>query len=184
MKIQIFPSAIALLLLSSLPGPLNAQSHKEVDEAQKIKDTILHLDSLFWEAYNKCEVEKFEAFFTEDLEFYHDKGGITKSRDKLLESSRNGLCGNENWQLRRELVEGSQLFYPLQKNGVIYGAILSGEHLFFVNEKDKEEFLDGIALFTHLWLLEDGMWKMSRVLSYDHQPATHNPNDKSLSQTD
>ena len=54
---------------------------------------------------------------------------------------------------------------------MVYGAILSGEHVFYVRQKGKPEVLDGRAKFTHLWLLKDGVWKMSRVLSYDHGPA-------------
>ena len=186
MKLKFYSPAIVLLLLFSFSGVglLEAQSPNENREDPQSLQTILHLDSLFWEAYNNCQIDKFQDFFTNDLEFYHDKGGITKSREKLLETTRNGLCGNEDWRLRRELVKGSLRLDPLHKNGELYGAILSGEHLFFVNEKDKKEYLDGIALFTHLWLLEEGVWKMSRVMSYDHRPASHNPNERSLSHTD
>ena len=71
------------------------------------KKTILKLDSLFWTAYNSCDVDKFPDFLTKDLEFYHDKGGLTRTSAKLVEQVKNGLCGNENIRLRREAVEGS-----------------------------------------------------------------------------
>jgi hypothetical protein len=61
--------------------------------------------------------------------------------------------------------------FALRDGGVVYGAVLSGEHRFYVREGDKPERLDGQAIFTHLWLVKDGAWKMARILSYDHGPA-------------
>jgi hypothetical protein len=118
-----------------------------------------------------------ETFFTEDLEFYHDKGGLTTPRIKLIESIRNGLCGNENFWLRREAVPGSVRVFPLNN----YGAILSGEHVFYVNEKGKKERLDGLAKFTHVWQFKSNVWRMSRVLSYDHGPAPYRNGRKEIS---
>jgi hypothetical protein len=43
--------------------------------------------------------------------------------------------------------------------------------VFYIKEAGRDEFLDGHAKFTHVWLLKDGAWKMSRVLSYSHGPA-------------
>jgi len=108
-----------------------------------------------------------DAYFTEDLEFYHDKHGLTTGRSNLLDSVRSGLCGPGPSRLRRELVEGSLKAYPLHN----YGAILSGEHFFHISEPGKAERRDGVARFTHVWRHEDGAWRMSRVLSYDHRPA-------------
>jgi hypothetical protein len=60
--------------------------------------------------------------------------------------------------------------FPLSNGQAIYGAVLTGEHIFYVIEKNKER-LDGISKFTHVWVLKDGQWKMNRILSYDHQSA-------------
>jgi hypothetical protein len=49
--------------------------------------------------------------------------------------------------------------------------VLSGEHYFYVNDKGKPEYRDGMAKFFHVWLLKDGTWKMARVVSYDHRQA-------------
>jgi hypothetical protein len=145
---------------------LNAQSNT-ADEAQKITTTILHLDSLFWLAYNSCDVEKMTTFFTEDVEFYHDKGGLTNSRATLMENTKKGICASSDFRLRREPAEGTVKVFPLND----YGAIITGDHYFFINEKGKQEYRDGLAKFTHVWRLKDNEWKMHRVLSYDHQPA-------------
>jgi hypothetical protein len=59
----------------------------------------------------------------------------------------------------------------MHANGKLYGAVISGEHLFYNTTKGGPEALAGRARFTHMLLLKDGAWKMSRVLSYDHGPA-------------
>ncbi len=47
---------------------------------------ILHLDSGFWNAYNRCDTSAFKNYLQEDVEFYHDKGGITTGAAALIES--------------------------------------------------------------------------------------------------
>lgn len=87
-----------------------------------------------------------------------------------MESVKTGLCGNENLKILREAKEGTVQVFPIAN----YGAIITGEHVFFLKEKDKEKRLDGQAKFTHLWQYKDNQWKMSRILSYDHGPASIN----------
>ena len=169
MKRIYFSKTIVLMFSICLLSPgLFAQTAE-----QKLAATILYKDSLFWTAYNNCDTESFGQFFTDDVEFYHDKGGITNGLKDLVGSFKNNLCSNENFRIRREGIEGTMKVFPLQKSDTIYGAILSGEHLFYITEKDKKERLSGKARFTHLWLLNNGVWKMSRVLSYDHGPAPY-----------
>ena len=38
---------------------------------------IAHLDSMVFNSFNSRDVEKFKSLFAVDLEFYHDKGGLT-----------------------------------------------------------------------------------------------------------
>lgn len=161
-------SVVAFFLTACLYfQPVHAQAGQ-----QNVADIILQKDSLFWKAYNTCDIASFSQFFMADVEFYHDKGGLTLGVEDLTASMQKNLCGANNFRLRREAVAGSVKVFPLHKSGVLYGAILSGEHVFYVLEKGKAERLDGLAKFTHVWLLKDSVWKMARVLSYDHGPAT------------
>lgn len=138
---------------------------------QELSATISRQDSLFWDAFNKCDTVKMGSFFTEDVEFYHDNGGPTLGLTALVHTFSANLCSNKNFHLRRDAVQGSFKVFPLKKAGAIYGAILSGEHVFYVLEAGKPPRADGLAKFTHLWLLKDGVWKMKNVLSYDHSPV-------------
>src|SRR5580765_4988819 len=76
-------------------------------EQEKVIATILHLDSLFWNAYNNCDSAKFKDFFTDDVEFYHDKGGATFGIQALVSSLDKNLCGNNDYHLRREAIDNS-----------------------------------------------------------------------------
>ena len=150
-----------------ISGLLKAQSEDPATDPVKLSRTILQLDSLFWQAYNQCDVDKMATFFTKDLEFYHDKSGLTAPLSSLMESIRTGLCSNPDWRIRRVADEESVKVYPLNK----YGALISGDHFFYISETGKKEYLSGQAKFTHVWQYKNNEWKMSRVLSYDHGPA-------------
>lgn len=128
-----------------------------------LEQTILKQDSLFWQAYNACDVNKMISFVTEDLEFYHDKNGLTKGLTAFKKGLSEGLCANGP-QMKRVVKEGTVEVFPL--NGI--GAIIRGEHYFYIGDK-----ADGLAKFTHIWKFSNNEWKMSRVLSFDHQPVPY-----------
>ena len=142
-------------------------------EQEKLTATILHLDSAFWNAYNNCDTTTFANYLTDDVEFYHDKGGITFGATALIQSLNKNLCSNPDYHLRREAVAGTVMVYPMQHDQEIYGAIITGEHVFYVTANGKPEYLDGQANFNQLWLFKNDVWKMARILSYNHHPATY-----------
>jgi hypothetical protein len=167
MRVSVPTCLSFVLLLCSHPA--FAQSGKK----ETVADIIQHDDSLFWQAYNRCDGEGMRQFLAPDVEFYHDKGGITLGADAVISSMKKNLCSNENFHVRREAVPGTVNVYPLQNGTVTYGAVLSGDHYFYVSEKGKSERADGVAKFFHVWLLKDGAWKMARVISYDHKPVPY-----------
>jgi hypothetical protein len=162
----LYRAAIILFVVQLISTDGHAQM-----KLTDLKSTLFEKDSLFWKSYNSCDLVSFRKFFTDDIEFYHDKGGVTLGIEALTNSISQNLCGKQGFKLRRAVVPGTLNIYPLEKNGTIYGALVSGEHDFFVTENNKPEFHSGRAKFSHLWILTGNEWKMSRVLSYDH----HNP---------
>ena len=178
MKFSILLILASFIILSE--NVVTAQSAHNVEESQILSQEIIQSDSLFWEAYNSCDIIGMKTFLTDDLEFYHDKNGLTSKLDNFLEAIKKGICTNENWRLRREVVQGSMEIFPLNN----YGAILTGEHIFYVNEDNKKDKLVGKAKFTHIWKHEDDTWKMSRVFSYDHQPIVYKTPKTEITLTD
>jgi hypothetical protein len=141
------------------------------DENASLNATIRHEDALFWDAYNRCDVEGMAQFFWPDFEFYHDKGGLTVGHDPFVAALKAGLCGKPGYRLRREAIPETVKVFPLRKDGATYGAVISGEHYFYINDSGKPEYRDSVARFFHVWLLKDNMWKMARAVSYDHRDA-------------
>jgi len=127
---------------------------------------------LFETLFLGCDPAKMGDFVTEDLEFYHDKGGVMRGRKAFVADYAKDCEARKDpaaWRSRRELLRPSLHVDP----NPAYGAIETGDHLFYerkgVNGTEK---LAGKARFANLWVLEaDGKWRLSRVFSYAHQPA-------------
>ncbi len=149
-----------LLLLPLLAVPIvqvDAQSPQSTTD--ELFRTIASLDGALFDSYNRCDLEKFGAFFIDDVEFYHDQGGMTLGRQNLTESVKKNICG----KVRREIVPGTLEVYPMHG----YGAVEIGVHRFYHPKAEQRE-PTGEAKFVHLWQNKDGAWKITRVISYDH----------------
>lgn len=167
---------IPLLLLTTLA---NAQ----VKKSSELYKTIKEKDSLLFNiGFNNCDITQFKKLVSDNFEFYHDQFGITNSKFEFIKSIENGLC-KLDYKPKRILDVKSLEIFPLKKNGVLYGALETGTHNFYAIEKNKDEYLTSIAKFTHLWILENGNWKLSKGLSYDHKDVDK-PIDKKLLFTD
>ncbi|WP_163444474.1 nuclear transport factor 2 family protein [Flavobacterium columnare] len=158
MKIREF------IFFSLLSFSCFSQSDKEIIQE------IQTLDTEFWKSYNSCNTINIAQYIYDDIEFYHDKGGITLGKENLVSSIKNNLCSNNNYKIRRELVKGTEHFSTLYNQEKPYGLIHSGEHIFLLTINQNREYADGKAKFIHLWLLENNLWKMKRIYSYNHQP--------------
>lgn len=157
---------VILVLLAHSTAFSQADPSSELYKVLKTKDSLL-----FNVGFNTCDIEQFEDALSGNFEFYHDKSGATLSKQTFITSIRDGLC-KLPYKPKRVLIENSLEVYPLEKDGVVYGAIQTGEHQFYALEKDKPEYVTSTAKFTHLWLLENGMWKLSRGFSYNHKEPT------------
>lgn len=150
------------LLLPLLGAPMvsfNAQSAQNVQQHDELFHTIEAQDAALFDSYNKCELEKFSSFFVDDVEFYHDQGGVTLGKKDLTESIKNNICG----KVTRELVPGTLEVYPIHN----FGAVEMGVHRFHHPGHDDTQPV-GEGKFVHLWQYKDGAWKITRVISYDH----------------
>jgi hypothetical protein len=157
-------TCVALALASSTAlakPPLRhpTPTRHQAPTGKELTAKITALDSAVFSAYNHCQLKTFARYFSPDVEFYHDKGGLTRSRAKLVESIKNNVCG----KLTRELVPGTLEVYPIKG----FGAIEMGTHRFRSVSTGR---YGGIARFIQLWEYRDGNWRITRVVSYDHAP--------------
>lgn len=127
-------------------------------------DTIAAHDAEAFDAFNRCsdpaQLQRHARWFDPDVEFYHDTGGVTWTRDAMLANTAQHVCG----KFRRELVPGSLRVFPVKD----FGAIAQGTHRFCQFDADD---CAGEADFTIVWRLADGEWTITRVLSYGHRAA-------------
>ncbi|MFV1884964.1 MAG: nuclear transport factor 2 family protein [Balneola sp.] len=131
-------------------------------------DQISHMDSLYFTAQNNCDLKEYSSYLSEDFEFFHDKSGYTASKDDEMKSMAM-FCGDEQrtrQPIRRELIEESMIVYPMNN----FGALELAEHVFYLQIPDGNEKLIGSGKLSALWKLINNQWKLTRVISYDHQP--------------
>lgn len=153
--------------LSALVLPCAVMAQLAADWEAEVRQ----FDTRYWQAYNECEIAKLAAMNTDDLEFYHDIGGVSKGKAKFSELVAKNICGRPGMRIRREAIADSMHFYPMRDGEKLYGAIVSGEHRFYERPNGGWEVLTGQARFTHMLLLQEGQWKVARVLSFAHGPA-------------
>ena len=137
----------------------NAQALQSIKSQEELNKVVAALDAALFDSYNRCDLEKNATFFADDVEFYHDQGGVTLGKEKLIESIKKNICG----KVTRELVAGSLQVYPMKG----YGAVEMGVHRFHHPGHEDTEAV-GEGKFIHLWQYKNGAWKVTRVISYDH----------------
>src|SRR5687768_1128487 len=76
---------------------------QSVGQQESLYKEIAHMDSVLFNAFNNRDMNTFKTLFTTDLEFYHDKGGLT-DYNYSIQSFANTIAQNNG--LRRELVKG------------------------------------------------------------------------------
>lgn len=159
----------------------SANSKAQVEKNSELYKTILSKDSLLFDiGFNTCDIKQFENLLSDNLKFYHDKDGVS-DKTKFLIDLKNGICNNQaNRQVKRFLVKESTEIFPLYKNGILYGAVQDGEHMF----SEKRESEAGIAKFTNVWQLENGEWKLATSFSFDHQSYENKKIEKPIFDND
>ena len=164
MKIAL--SLLPLLFIASLQAPSAIADAAPADgHAQEpLFREIAALDTKVFDAFNHCgepgRLDEHAAYFSPDIEFYHDTGGVTWTRDQMIAGTKKHVCGN----FTRELIPGTLKVYPVKD----FGAISQGVHRFCQQGGGKCE---GLADFIIVWRQQQGRWQITRVLSYGHRAA-------------
>jgi ketosteroid isomerase-like protein len=149
-----------LIILSALlcnAGRVSAQSAAYKPDDQQLYNTIAHLDSVFFGYYNTCDVnlDKYAAFYSDSVEFFHDTGGFMDSKNEIVEGTRKYVCGHTT----RILVPGSIEVYPIKN----YGAVEMGMHSFHNSLEPNAP--SHPSKFVVIWKQEKEGWKIKKVIS-------------------
>lgn len=140
------------LPFSSLRGAGQTGGHPDA-----LYETIKSLDAKLFGAVNNCDLAVLGSMVSDDLEFYHDQTGLSVGKAAFVAAIQQNICG----KVQRTLIENTLEVYPLKG----YGAVEIGIHRFHhPHEPDNV----GDAKFIHIWHNENGVWKVTRVISFEH----------------
>ncbi len=141
---------------------VNAQKQSEPSvplSKQTLFDRVADLDSALFEAYNSENLELMKTYFTKDLEWYQDNGGLILF-DQVFANFQSIF--DREYTLKRTLIKESLEVHPIDG----FGAIEIGSHQFEHTENGKLEV--GTFKFLMIWKNDQGTWRISRVVSFDH----------------
>jgi hypothetical protein len=147
---------------SSLAIAVPAQHDGQVAEQSSLYITVSRLDTGLFDSFNHCsspaQLKKHASYLAPNLEFYHDKGGVTWTRRDYMAKTGKNVCGH----YRRVLIPGTMEVFPIKD----YGAIEQGRHKFCEIDSDK---CFGEAQFLIVWHHVPDKWVATRIFSYGHQ---------------
>lgn len=143
---------LAQWLVAGWMGAMAAQAQEPL--AAKVEA----LDAKLFSAYNRCDLKTLGEMVADDLEFYHDQTGLSVGKEPFLAAIRVNICG----RVERELLRKTLEVYPLKG----YGAVEIGVHRF--RHPGRPEDGAGDAKFIMLWQEKAGQWRLTRVISYQH----------------
>lgn len=157
------PCHFFILLFAILTTVCTAQKKKKKELTYKytadnleLYNTIVGMDSIFFQAYNTCDLAKQAAIYSDNIEFYHDQGGLMTVKQEILDGTEKYICG----KVTRELIKESIEVYPIKD----FGAIEIGLHKFH-NNTEKEGTPSHASKFIIFWKNENNKWSITKVVS-------------------
>lgn len=155
---SILITGIAAMLFATAS---NAQTTAFKPKDQQLYNTIAHMDSVMFNAFNSRNLEVMKTLFTPDVEFYNDGKGIT-GYDATIAGFKGIFENKQAADLHRDLLKETLEVYPMPG----FGAIEMGTHRFTHTENGQQ--IIGLMKFVHVWQYKDGQWKVTRVVSVGH----------------
>ncbi len=155
MKYALF--LVATILLFSNVGL--AHEKKVASTPPALYREIATQDSMMFAAFNTQNLGVFKSYFSNDLEWFQDNGGLIGYDTVFMNFENNFKKENK---LTRKLLKKTLEVHPIKN----YGAIEIGTHQFRHMENGREEI--GIFKFLMIWKKTGNKWQITRVVSYDH----------------
>jgi hypothetical protein len=128
---------------------------KYVADDKELYDQIVTMDKEFWDAYNNWDLQKQACIYSDDIKFYHDKGGVMTSKQDIITATEKYISG----KVTRKLVKGSIEVYPIKN----YGAVEIGFHKFHNNQEPNTP--SHPSKFIIIWHNINMEWKIAEVIS-------------------
>ena len=153
-SIRLFVFGV-VLFSSFKTSAQNQDGYVYKPESQELYNTIVHMDSVYFNAYNDCDMDKQSVIYADSIEFYHDGSGLETSKKALLAAIKQNICG----KVSRVLVKGSIEVYGIPN----FGAIEIGLHR-FINHAENNS-ISKPDKFIVVWRHRNDQWQITRVIS-------------------
>jgi hypothetical protein len=175
MKNRLLPILLLMPIATALAAPPAAEPPNApinltpgaVTTPEMVK-ALEERDRALFDAVFGCKPDLLVPMVADDFEFLHDKHGMTATSGAQFIASIRDMCEGQktgrNFRARRELVPGTMTTHALNK----YGAMQMGTHRFYALQAGKPDQLTETGRFIDVWKQEGGVWKLARVISYDH----------------
>jgi ketosteroid isomerase-like protein len=158
MKKSISVSLVVLMMSLCTGSTIFAQnqdSYVYKPQSQELYNAIVQMDSVYFSAYNACDMDKQAAIYADSIEFYHDGSGLETSKKDLLAAIKQNICG----KVTRVLVKGSIEVYQIPN----FGAVEIGLHR-FINHAENNN-VSRPDKFIVIWRHQNDQWHITRVIS-------------------
>jgi hypothetical protein len=155
MKIKLKYLLMALIMVTS--SLLSFETLAQTSGT--LYDEIIHMDSVQFQAFNLRNLDALMQCFDSSLELYQDNTGV-RNFDQTKQAF-SGLFKMDYILTRKVLLETLEV-YPIKD----YGAIETGMHTFSHMENGKLEM--AAYKFMQIWQKKDGIWRVTREISYGH----------------
>lgn len=151
----------------ALIAALSLAASTPTDDA--LKASVMAADAkLFSIFFEECDPDGLRDMLTDDFEFFDDRGGLVATDAAGFIAQYAARCQGRSapdaWRSRREALAQDLAVYPIDN----YGAVETGQHVFYERQGNGPERRTGRARFTQMWKQEGASWKLARVFSYDH----------------
>lgn len=147
-----------------MSGAAQAQDTGAETEAS-VAANLKQLDAqLFKAAFETCDMDVVTDLLADDLEFYHDRDGLSYTTADAFIADVKRDCGGG----KRVLVADSLTTHMIGD----FGAMQHGRHEFHQVMPDGSSIAREKGVFMHMWKRDDSGgagWKVSRIISYDHE---------------
>lgn len=146
---------LSMMIISTASPAQTRETYTYTPKSQELYNIIVRMDSLYFTAYNTCDMATQTSLYADSIEFYHDGGGLQTSKKALLAAIKQNICG----KVTRVLVKGSIEVYGIPG----FGAIEIGLHRFINHQESETPSKPG--RFVMFWRYRDGKWQITRVAS-------------------
>lgn len=146
---------LSLMIISAASSAQTRETYIYKPKSPELYNTIARMDSLYFNAYNTCDMNTQAAMLADSIEFYHDGGGLETSKKALLNAIKENICG----KVTRVLVKGSIEVYGIPG----FGAVEIGLHRFINHQESETPSKPG--RFVVFWRLRNNKWQMYRIAS-------------------